>query len=164
MWRTQWAGVSTWPYMMVEVVRMPSAWAVVMTSTHWSHGDPAARDEVADLLVEDLGRGAGQRAEAGLLQLGEILADRQARAHRAVQHLLGRERVDVQVGQRRLDRAGEVDVVAPVELRRQPGLDADLGGAQLPRLLRAAHDLVDGQEVALLLAVVAAEGAEACSA
>ncbi len=36
MCRTQCAGVSTWPYMMVEVVRMPSAWAVVMTSTHWS--------------------------------------------------------------------------------------------------------------------------------
>ena len=27
--RTQWAGVSTWPYMMVEVVRSPRAWAVV---------------------------------------------------------------------------------------------------------------------------------------
>jgi len=24
------------PYMMVEVVRIPSAWAVVITSTHWS--------------------------------------------------------------------------------------------------------------------------------
>src|SRR5206468_5265641 len=36
MWRIQWSGVSTWPYMIVEVVRMPSAWAVVITSTHWS--------------------------------------------------------------------------------------------------------------------------------
>src|SRR5439155_141533 len=35
MWRIQWSGVSTWPYMIVEVVRMPSAWAVVITSTHW---------------------------------------------------------------------------------------------------------------------------------
>ena len=35
MCRTQWAGVSTWPYIMVEVVRMPSRWAVVMISSHW---------------------------------------------------------------------------------------------------------------------------------
>ena len=35
-WRTQWAGVSTCPYMMVDVVRMPSACALVMTSSHWS--------------------------------------------------------------------------------------------------------------------------------
>ena len=34
--RTQCSGVSMWPYMMVEVVRIPSAWAVVITSTHWS--------------------------------------------------------------------------------------------------------------------------------
>src|SRR5262247_3526473 len=36
MWRIQWAGVSTWPYMIVEVVRIPRAWAVVITSTHCS--------------------------------------------------------------------------------------------------------------------------------
>ena len=36
MWRIQCAGVSTWPYMMVEVVRMPRAWAEVITSIHWS--------------------------------------------------------------------------------------------------------------------------------
>ena len=34
MWRIQCAGVSTWPYMMVEVVRMPRACAEVMTSIH----------------------------------------------------------------------------------------------------------------------------------
>ena len=34
MWRIQWAGVSTCPYMMVEVVRMPRACAEVMTSIH----------------------------------------------------------------------------------------------------------------------------------
>src|SRR5438132_930883 len=36
MWRIQWSGVSTWPYMIVEVVRIPSACAVVITSTHCS--------------------------------------------------------------------------------------------------------------------------------
>ena len=44
------------------------------------HRDPAARDDVADLVVEDLGGRAGQRAEARRLQLAEILGDRQRTA------------------------------------------------------------------------------------
>ena len=68
--------------------------------------------------------------------------------------------MDVQLRERRGDRAREIDVVAPVELRRQPRLDAHLGGAEIPRLLGAPHDLRDGQEVALFLPVVAAERAE----
>ena len=32
---TQWIGCSTWPYMIVEVVGIPSEWAVVTTSIHW---------------------------------------------------------------------------------------------------------------------------------
>ena len=36
MWRIQCPGVSTCPYMMVEVVRMPWACAEVMTSIHCS--------------------------------------------------------------------------------------------------------------------------------
>src|SRR5262249_26917772 len=41
-----------------------------------------------------------------------------------------------------------------------PRLDADLGRAEIARLLRAPHHLRDRQEVALLLAVVSAERAE----
>src|SRR2546425_190991 len=33
---TQCRGVSMWPYMIVDVVRMPSSCAEVMTSIHWS--------------------------------------------------------------------------------------------------------------------------------
>ena len=133
-----------------------------MTSIHWSTVMRPARDDVADLLVEDLGRGAGQRAEPGLLQLAQVLLDRQPeRASTPYSTSSGEKAWRCMLGQRRLDRAAEIDVEAAVELGRQPGLDADLGGAQLPGLLRAAHHLVDGQEVALLLAVVAAEGAEA---
>ena len=139
---------------------MPSACAVVITSTHCVDGDPAARDDVADRLVEDLRRRAGQGAEARGLELAQVLADRQPGAHRAVQHFLRRERVDVQLRQRRRDRAREIDVVAAVELGRQPRLDAHLGSAEVPRFLGAPHDLLDRQEVALLLAVVATEGAE----
>src|SRR3990172_6157596 len=68
--------------------------------------------------------------------------------------------VEVHPGQRLLDGPAEVDVVAAVELGREPRLDADLRGAQVPRLLGAADHLRERQEVALLLPVVAAEGAE----
>src|SRR3990172_1903737 len=59
-----------------------------------------------------------------------------------------------------LERADEVHVEPAIELRREPRLDTDLGGPQLPRLPRAPDHLLDGEEVPLLLAVVPAEGAE----
>ena len=124
------------------------------------HRDAPARDQVADLLVEDLRGGAGQGAQARLPQLRQVFADGKPRAHGAVQHFLGREGMDVHVGQGVLDGPREVDVVPAVELRGQPGLDADLGRPHIRRLLGAPDDLLDGQEVALLLAVVAAERTE----
>src|SRR5262249_4259521 len=78
----------------------------------------------------------------------------------AVEHLLRRERVEVHLGQGRLDGAAEIDVVRAVELGRQTRLDAHLGGAHLPGFHGAAYHLVEGQEVPFLLAVVAAESAE----
>ncbi len=122
--------------------------------------DATARDEIADVLVQHLGGGAGERAEPRLLELGEVLRDRQPGAGRPIQDLFRREGVQVHLGQRRLDRAAEIDVVAPVELRGQAGLDADLGRAHLPRLDGAADHLVHREEVAFLLAVVAAERTE----
>src|SRR5207244_1760730 len=88
------------------------------------------------------------------------LPDRPARADRPVEDLFGRERVEVEARDLPPDRRAEVDVVAAVELRRQPGLEADLGRAELPRLAGAPHDLRHRQEVALLRAVVPAERAE----
>ena len=123
--------------------------------------DLSALTVVADVLIQDLGRAPGQRAEAGRAQLRQVFLDRQARAHGAVEHLLRRERVQVEVREPALDRAREVDVVATLELRWQPRLDAHLGRAEIAGLARAPHDLRDGQEVPLLLAMVAAERAEA---
>ena len=63
-------------------------------------------------------------------------------------------------GQLLLQRAHQVDVEPAVELGGKAGLDAHLGRAELPRFAGAAHDLLGRQEVALFLAVVAAERAE----
>ncbi len=59
-----------------------------------------------------------------------------------------------------LDRPAEIDVVTPIELGGQAGLDAHLGRPQLPGLAGPPDDLGHGQEVALLLAVIATERAE----
>ena len=36
MWFTQWLPFSRWPYIMVDVVKMPTLWAVRMTRIHCS--------------------------------------------------------------------------------------------------------------------------------
>ena len=82
------------------------------------HGDATPRDQVADVLIENLGRGAGQRTQPRRPQLCQILADGEAGAHRAVQHFLWRERMDMHVGQGAPNGPGEVDIVAAIELGR----------------------------------------------
>ena len=161
MWRIQCAGCSTWPYMMVEVVRMPWAWAEVITSIHCSTviRPRAIRSRMS--WSSTSAEVPGSVPSARLLELGEVLRDGQPGAGRAVEDLLRGEGVQVHLGQGGLDGAAEIDVVAAVELRGQAGLDADLGRAELPRLDGAANHLVHREEVALLLAMVAAERAEA---
>src|ERR671939_289710 len=58
------------------------------------------------------------------------------RSHCAVVTLSG------QVGHRRLHRAADVEVRLPGEGGMDAALEADLGRAALPRLLRAADDLL----------------------
>src|SRR5262249_24822805 len=79
---------------------------------------------------------------------------------RAVENFFRRESVEVHLRQGRLDGAAEIDVVRAVELRGQTRLDAHFGGTHLPGFHGAAYHLVEGQEVAFLLAVVAGESAE----
>ena len=122
--------------------------------------DSSGRDEVTDLLVENLGRGARQSAKPGGPKFFEILHDGDTSAGRTVQYLFGRKGVKVQVRQRFFHRPGQVDVKVPIHLGWQTGLHADLGGAHVYCLLSPAHNLCDGEEVALFLAVLTAEGAE----
>src|SRR3990172_12197939 len=90
----------------------------------------------------------------------EVLADGNPGASCAIEDLLGGKRVEVQLGERLLQREHQLDIEPTVKLWREPGLDAGLGGAQLPRLAGPSHDLFDRQEISLLLPVVSAERAE----
>ncbi len=87
-----------------------------------------------DLVVEDLGRGARQRAQAGVHQPHEVLVERLAEAPGPLGDLERGEAVDVDVGGRLLHGAAHVDVVVAVEVRVDAALQADLGGPQLGSL------------------------------
>ena len=141
-WRDQASDVSTWPYMMVEVVRRPSLCAARCTSSHCAGVDLVGADDGAHLVVEDLGRRARQGAEAGLLQLRQEGGERRLQGRGALRHLERREGVDVHAGHRRLDGAADRDVGLAGVVRMDAALQADLGGAALPGLdARAATPL-----------------------
>src|SRR5919198_1069060 len=126
--------VSTWPYIIVAVVDMPSRCAWRMTSSH--------------------------SAEAGVAQARERLPDGQLRAARDVLDL--RRRQGVQVDRvARLDRAEEVLVVLDPEVGVVAALHQQAGAADRERLLDLLEDDRLGEEVALVaVARAPVEGAE----
>ena len=141
---------------------MPSACAVVMTSIHWSTVmRPRAMTSRTSWsrISADVPGSVPSPASFSSARYSLIEQRRSARSRTAPPR--ARSAWMCMSGSARLMRAREIDVVAAVQLRRQPGLDADLGARRDPTPPRAPHDLLDGQEVALLLAVVAAERAEA---
>ena len=105
------------------------------------------RQHPADVVVEDLRRGAGDRPEAAVLGLGEPLGDPDPEAGGAVGDLHGRERMDVDVRHPRLDRVEDAEVVVAAEVGVDAALHAHLGGAGLPCFLGAVGHLLDGEPV-----------------
>ena len=99
----------------------------------------------ADLVVEDLGRGAGQRAEPGLLQLAQEVGERPAQGLGALPHFQRRKGVDVDAGRRLLDRAADPEIGGPGIFGMDAALQADLGRAALPGFLDAGADLVQSR-------------------
>ena len=104
-------------------------------------------EDAPHLVVEDLRGGARQAAEAGVAQQLEVVAQRPALGRGALPDLERGEGVDVQLRQRRADRPHEVEVPGAGEARVDAALQADLRRAAIPRLLAAADDLVDAEQV-----------------
>ncbi len=124
----------------------------------------ARREDLADLVVEDLGRGAGDRAESLVLQHGQVVAQRHAvRLGVTEVDLFGRERMDVKIRQLALDRAHDLSVPEAVLVRVDAPLDADLGCSALDRLARVADDLLERAVVGVVLVLVPREAAEAAA-
>ncbi len=84
--------------MMVAVLRRPTRCAARITASHCCVVDLVGADDGAHLVVEDLGRGAGQGAEAGLLEAGEEVGEREAEGGGTLGDFQRREGVDVHAG------------------------------------------------------------------
>src|SRR5579864_4747143 len=126
-------------------------------------GDTAWRDDVAYTIVQNLGRRSRQRPEPHVFESHQIIFDAPVREGRAIQNLLGRKRVHVNLRDFSLDSRAKVDVERSMDPRRQAGLNADLGSAEIPSLPNPPENFIEGQKVTLLRSVAAAEGAEAAS-
>ena len=99
----------------------------------------------AHRVVEDLGGGTRQRAQARVLHPAQVGLERLAQAAGALGDLERREAVDVDVRHRRADGAADLVVVVTVERRVDAALETHLGGAGVPRLACAARDLIHRQ-------------------
>ena len=111
--------------------------------------DLVRAQDLADLVVEDLRSGAGERPEPGVHHAAQVVGERLAVALRALGDLERGEAVHVDVGRRLLHGSGDVEVVLAVEVGVDASLQAHLGRAHVPRLTDATGDLLEGQEVRL---------------
>ena len=129
--------------------------------------DLVGAEDVAHLVVEHLGRGAGQAAEAGVAQLGQVVGEREAERGGAVPDLERREGMDMHARDRLAHGAADIEVMLAGVLGMDAALHADFGGAAVPRLARAPHDLLRGEVVGRAAQVgrelALGEGAEAAA-
>src|SRR6266851_1210429 len=103
--------------------------------------DLVGADHRADLVVEDLGCGAGERAEPRRLQLAQEVGDSAPEGLRTLPDLERRERVDVDARNGFLDRMADPEIGGAGIFRMNAALHADLGGASLPGFLDPPLDL-----------------------
>ena len=98
-------------------------------------------DDLSHAIREDLRPAARERRKSRLLQGGEHFLDALARHFGEMHDLDGRERLDVGIGQRRLDLAHDAEIVVE-RLRRMKRRD-DMDLAEPPDLLRLRQDARD---------------------
>ena len=128
--------------------------------------DPHRRRQLAlgqhppHLVVEDLGGGAGDRAQAGFAQADQPVPDRKPALGDAVDDLHRGERVHVHRRHPLLDRPHQIGVAGHRQFRVDAALHAHLGRACDVRLPRPVGDLVDRQRVRVGVALALGERAE----
>ena len=148
---------------MVELVRIPREWGRGHHLDPLIGADSPGGDDLANPVVQDLGRGARQTADSGLFQFPQVVVDAQAGLPGTVKDFFRGKGVQVDCRRRLLYRPAELDVVAPVHAGGQARLDADLGGAEALGFQGPPDDFLGRKMVALGAGRRAAEGAEAAS-
>ena len=151
--------------MIVMFECSPTLCAARCTSSHWSELILSGQSIGANVVVENLGGGAGQRLQPGVLQPCEVRHEVLLGSTRTLEDLERAEGVDVDRGRARAHRGHHVDVVVAVELGMDATLETDLGGALGFGLAHPLADLVERQEVGVAAKVerqrTLREGAEA---
>jgi hypothetical protein len=120
----------------------------------------ALGEDPADLVVEDLRGGAGQRPEPCLAGLDQEVLDRQPGPGGAVDDLHRAEGVDVHLRDPLLHGGDEVEVRRGGQLGVDAALHAHLGRAELPRLLGPVGHLVERERVGVGVGAPLRERAE----
>ena len=159
-WPTQWRGLSTWPYIIVLVVGMPTWCAVVTTSTQVRVGSlPLVRiQRTSSSRISAAVPGSEPRpASRALIRKSSI--DRPVRAV-PLTTSIGLNAWTCISGTRCLDRGDQVEVRRRGQLGVDAALHADLGRAEVPGLLGAVGDLVEGQRVGVGVGAPLGERAE----
>ena len=118
---------------------------------------------MADLVVEDFGRGARQRAQTVVAQHRKIVGQRHAGELHAVNNLHRREGMNVHSRHGILHGAKNVAVVELGKIARQAALYADLGGAQIPGFDSLSRHVIQTMEVSVAFPRPAAERTELAS-
>ena len=104
-------------------------------------------DDRADLIVKDLGRGPRQRAEPGLLELRQEVAQRQTERRRTLRYFQWREGMYMHIRQHCLDRAADAEIGLAGIVGMDAALQAHLGGAAVDGLDDAPLDLLEVEQV-----------------
>ena len=147
MWRAHERGCSIDPNMMVTFDRRPTEWAARWASNHSSVLTLSGHSTAANLVVEDLGRGAREGLEAGVAQLGEVLGERHPGAAGPFGDLERGEGVDVDALGAGPHRLQHVEVVVAVEVGVDAALEAHLGRAKRLGLGDPSAHLVQVEQV-----------------
>ena len=120
----------------------------------------AGGDAAADLLAEDLCAAAGEGFKTGRLQFLEGVPNTLLGQPSQVQDFHGGEALELQARIHRLQGPQEPGVVGEGQRRVQPADDMEFGDAQGQRLTGLGHHLFFGQLKPVVVALLAAEGAE----
>ena len=109
--------------------------------------DLVRADHGAHFVVENLRRGARQRVEAGFLQLGQVVRQREVGGGRALPHFQRREGMHVHLRHGLLHGMHDVDVGGAGVLGVDAALHAHFGAASGPGFAHAALDFLRAQVV-----------------
>ena len=160
---TTWRGLSTWPYITVEVVRHAERVRGGDDIDPGGDVDFLVAQDFAHAVVEDFRRGAGNRSEAGVAQHRDVLRILHPHAARAEHDLHRRERVDMNLRIAAFDRSEQVAILEVGHLGIDAALHANFGRAARDRVADLGEDGLVGMVVGVGFPSLALEAAELAS-